>query len=156
MAHVYDQIDVAWSWNGDISTGRDGDIADTSEDYLISLSQDLHSVAASEIGDWELYLGIGAGLDEFIGEPNTKETANLIHDRLKVSLVSLGLVAEGDLSIRVVPVHIHKLLIVVKVNAVPTPWNSLVAGETLTVQLVFDFLEQGITFFEKTPWLSEH
>jgi hypothetical protein len=152
MTHVYDNVDLEWSWNGDLALNK-GDLADTSKDYLLSINQDVHMVAASSLGDWELYQGIGATLDEFMGEPNIKPTADAIHDRLKMSLVTLGVVAEEDLDVRIIPVHTNKVLIIVRISATPTPWNSLSSGEVNTVYLSFDFLEHGIVFFEKPPEL---
>lgn len=153
MAHIYDNVDLEWVWSGDF-VPYDGDLSDTTDDYLKSLLQDIHTVCASELQDWELYPGLAGGLGEFIGKPNSKSTGDLIHDRLKVAITSLGVVAEEDLNIRVIPVHIHKVLIIIRVNAVATPWNSLADGQLLVTQFVFDFIEQGITFFEKPPQLT--
>jgi len=150
MAHIYDNVDLEFSWNGDFGLA-DGDLADTEWDYLESLKQDIHMVCASALQDWEVYPSLGASIGDFVGEPNIKATADALHDRLKISIVSLGVVAEEDLLIKVVPVHIHKVLVIIKVNAIPTPWNSLANGEALVVKLVFDFMEQGIMFMESTP-----
>ncbi len=151
MAHIYDNVDLFWSWNGDFDWSEDGDLSDTSHDYLVSLQQDLHTIAASALQDWEIYPGLGAGLADYIGEPNTRAIADTIHDRLKMAIVSFGIVAEEDIQIKVVPVHIHKVFIVIKIDAIPTPWNSLTEGQTLTTQLLFDFMEQGVMFYPKTP-----
>ena len=153
MAGLYDNIDLWFSWNGDISLDK-GDIKDTSSDYLRSLIQDIHSVSASCLNDWEVYPNLAATLDDFIGEPNSKATCNAIHDRLRTAIVSLGVVSENDLNIRVIPVHIHRVLIIIRVDCIPTPWNGLDTTEALVTSLVFDFLEQGITFLEKVPELG--
>jgi len=150
MAAVYDNIDLRWVWNGDIDLAA-GDIADTSDDYLLSIRQDVHTVSASAFKDWELYEALGAGLDDFIGEPNNRDTASAIHDRLRITLVSLGIVQEEDLSIKLVPVHRHRVLIIVKLNALATPYNSLSDEQGLVISLVFDFLEHGTIFYERTP-----
>jgi hypothetical protein len=151
VAHIYDNTDLTFSWNGDLALGQDGDLGDTSWDYLESLRQDIHMVTASSLQDWEVYPGLGATLADFVGEPNIKATANAIHDRLKMAITTLGVVAEEDLLIKVIPVHINKVLILIKVNAIPTPWNALANGEVLSTQLIFDFMEHGIMFYEKTP-----
>ena len=156
MAHIYDNIDLEFSWNGDLGFGEDGDLADTSWDYLESLKQDIHMVTASSLQDWEVYPGLGATLGDFVGEPNIRSTANAIHDRIKMAIISLGVIAEEDLLIKVIPVHIHKVLILIKVDAIPTPWNSLANGETISIKLVFDFMEQGIMFYEKTPSMGDN
>jgi hypothetical protein len=154
MPNVYDDIDLAWAWNGDYLLGHTKDLEDTSNDGLRSLIQDIHTVAASAFRDWELYPNLGAGLDDFIGEPNIRSTAEAIHDRLRLAIVSAGIVLEEDLTVRVVPVHRNKLLIVVQVDVMPTPSNKMdSSGTTIRTALVFDFLEQGVFFLDKPPEL---
>lgn len=153
MAGLYDSNDLKFSWNGDFSISE-GDLTDTSDDGITSLIQDIQSVCNSSLKDWEAYPRWGATLDDFIGEANTKYTAGLIHDRLRTSIVSAGIVAETDLKIKVIPVHIHRVLIVIKVNAIPTNFNTLEYDQLVTVQLVFDFVEQGVVFLDKRPELG--
>lgn len=151
---MYDALDLAFSWNGDLDIGLDGDLKDTSDDYLKSILQDIHDVAASSLGDWELYPARTAGLDDFIGEPNNRSTADAIHDQLRMAIIGLNIVTEEDLSIRVIPVHIHKLLIVIRIAAISTPFNSLgIEQQSLVTYCVFDFIEQNVSFFEKVPQL---
>jgi len=146
---IYDDLDLAFEWNGDFNLGHSKDLKDTSRDGLDSLLQEIHTVAASALGDWEIYPKKGASLEDFIGEPNTRTTADQIHDRLRIAITSLGLVAEEDLHIRVIPVHMYRVLILIQVNATATENNSLAEEEGLVTQLVFDFLEQGIFFLDK-------
>lgn len=154
MANIYDDIDAKFNWNGDYDLGPDGDIADTSSDGLLSLRQDLHTICASSLRDWELYPGLGATLDDFVGEPNNRTTAEAIHDRLKISIVSAGIVQDGDLDIKIVPVHRSKVLIIIKINAAATPFNKLEVGQRLATALVFDYMEQGMYFLDKNPMIA--
>ena len=138
---VYDDIDLDFDWNGDFKLGHDKDLADTSHDQLLSLRQQLHDICASMLNDWEVYPRRTAGLDTFIGEPNISRTADRLHDGMRIAIVSAGIVKEEDLDIRIIPVHIHKLLIMIKILATPTSNNNL--NETgLVVKLVFDFLTE--------------
>lgn len=150
---IYDENDISFSWNGDFLVSADYDLADTSTDALLSLLQQIHDICASSLRDWEFYPSRAATLSDFVGEPNTKETGDAIHDRLRISIVSAGLVAEEDLEIRIIPVHIHRVLVIIKINAVSTYANNLEIGEPLITSLVFDFMEQGIFFLDKTPKL---
>lgn len=150
---IYDTIDLKWAWNGDFELGHDKDLADTSSDGLTSLIQELHTIGASDQGDWEIYERLGSGLADFVGEPNTRQTGEAIHDRIRLAITSFGLVAEEDLDIRVLPINRYKILIVIKVNATPTVNNNLEDSGGLITALVFDFLEQGVTFLEKPPQL---
>ena len=152
MASVYDTVDLYWLWNGDYDIDK-GDIRDTNEDHLQSLAQEVQDIAASALNDWANYPQKGATLDDFIGEPNSRRTGDSIHDRLRLALISAGIVRDQDLRIRVVPVHIYKILIVVMIDAVPTAFNKLNRQDKVAVHLVFDFLERGVFFLESAPKL---
>ena len=140
MASDYSDIDLRFTWNGDFSLGGDGDLADTSDDLLESLKQELQTVSKSEAGDWEMYSSYASTLSDFVGFPNTKPTADAIHDRLRSAIISNSLVLEDDLNIKVIPVHRHKVLIIIRVNAVPVAGSSL-EGNQLVTSLLFDFTE---------------
>lgn len=154
MSGVYDALDAAWSWRGDFLPSDTNDLKDTSEDFLLSLCDQLHIVCASALKDWEIYPNRGATLDDFIGEPNTRTTGSHIHDRLRVAITSAGLVEEEDLDIKVFPVTNFKVVIVIRVSAVPTAYNKISAGEKIQVSLVFDSSEQQVSFLGLTPVLK--
>jgi hypothetical protein len=99
-----------------------------------------------------MFPGIGASLSDFIGEPNTRQTANLLHDRLRMAIVSLGLVNEEDLDIKIVPTHRTEVAIFIRVAALSTPYNSLRNGELLTVTFLYDYMDlnSGV-FFLASP-----
>lgn len=153
MASNYDTVDLVWHWCGDYSIGTDGDLADTKDDHLTSLKQDVHTIAASSLQDWENYPGLGATLDDFLGEPNNQATAAAVHDRLKISLISANVVEEEDLAIRVIPVHANKVLIVIGISAIPTAFNSLDEDGKIVTSLVFDTMEQQVFFLDRVPVL---
>jgi hypothetical protein len=90
-----------------------------------------------------------------VGEPNNRATASEVHDRLRIAITSMGFVAESDLDIKVVPISIHKQMVIIRVNAVPSAWNSLSNGELLVTSFLFDTIEQTVTYFERTPVLIE-
>jgi len=151
LANNYDNIDLYWGWSGDFAIDKKGDLKDTTYDAIRSLLQDIHTVCASSLNDWEFYPNLGATLDDFCGEPNTQTTAAAVENRLKVSLIAAGIVNEEDLAIRVIPVHTHRILIVIGVNTLATAFNSLEPGDKLVTSLVFDTVEQQVTFMEQTP-----
>ena len=153
MPHNYDTIDLRWTWNGDYAIDTKGDLKDTVEDGLLSLKQELHTIAASELGDWEVYPGLGATLSDYVGEPNSRETANAINDRLRVAITTAGIVLEEDLDIKVVPIHRHRVLVIIRVNAMSTANNDLENNRLAVTALLFDFLEHGIWVLDKVPEL---
>ena len=152
MPGYYDEIDLSFGWNGDLQQSS-GDVKDTSSDSLQSLLDQIHSIAASMFGDWDIYPNRAAGLDDFIGEPNTRFTGDRLRERMFISLVGAELVDQDDLDVRVIPVHINKVLIVVKIYALPTAFNQLESGKALQTTIVFDSLEQQVFFLDKTPRL---
>jgi hypothetical protein len=147
MPANYDRIDFEWSWNGDYGISSDGDIGDTSRDQIQSLVQEVQSIISSSLNDWEEYPGIGANLDAFVGEANTKETSRLLRLRVKDALIFNNIVREDDLEIKIVPVGIHSVLIVLRIAALATPNNSL-DQNSMVVSLIYDYTERGVFFLE--------
>ena len=152
MPNLYDEIDLAFSWNGDFDVSAEGDLLDTSNDTLLSLRQEIHTIMASDLNDWELYPGYAATLSDFIGEPNNQNTAAAIHDRIRMALTANGVILESDLRIKVIPVHRHKVLVTIKVSAIPTTYNRL-QQESYVTALVFDYMEHSVFFLDKVPTL---
>lgn len=142
MASNFDSIDLDFTWDGDLLLHDDGDLKDTSEDLLLSLRNEIQSIVKSNAGDWRESLEHGASLDDFIGDSNSRETARLIQDRVEQSLRILGRLS--DFSVRVVPVHIHRVLIIVSVSVMATPENRMRAGDSVVVSFLYDYLEKGI------------
>jgi len=154
VAGNYDEIDIQFAWNGDILLDR-GDIKTTQEDGLQSLEDQIRIIVSSSLGDWEIYPGKGAGIDDYVGYPNTKSTGDAIHDRVRLAIVSAGLVKEEDLEIKIIPVHIHRILIVVRINALPSAVNRLSTGEVLQTAMIFDTSERQVFFLDKSPILTQ-
>lgn len=149
----YDHIDASFGYNGDFDIYA-GDIKSTSKDALQSVLDQVHTIAASAINDWLIYPNKGATLDDFIGEPNTRATGSRIRDRLFLALVGSEIVSAQDLDVKVVPVHINKVLIIVKIKAMATEFNQLKQGETLQTTIVFDSSERQVFFLDTTPILN--
>lgn len=142
----YDHIDSDFTWDGDFIIDSKGDLQDTSDDALRSLLTEIHTICRSEFGDWEKHPLHGANLSEFRGEPNTRATANTLRERLTYSISTIGLVSVNDLAIRIVPVHAHRILIILTIRAAATPNNSLDTGDNLIVSFTYDSLEDSIFF----------
>tara|TARA_Y100000310_G_scaffold234993_1_gene238014 strand:+ start:12771 stop:13235 length:465 start_codon:yes stop_codon:yes gene_type:complete len=148
MPANYDSVDLSFTWNGDYEFDG-GDLADTSDDHIQAFQQDLATIVASSEQDWENYPYRAAGVDDWVGEPNTRRTAIALKERVNIALVSSGVVADGDLTVKVVPVHIHRVLIVLGIKALATQFNSLEVGSRLTVALLFDSMEHQVSFLDK-------
>lgn len=103
------------SEDGDIVLDYAGDIMlAEGTDYVIqSVRNRLKSVTV----DW-FYDNIGADLIDFLGYPNSRETADAIKERIVSSLTHDGLIAEEDLFVRIVPIDSVTLNIFVFVKTV--------------------------------------
>lgn len=143
---LYDSVDLDFSWDGDYIIGPDGDLGDTSYDLIQSFINEVRTVVKSDFNDWSKQPNIGARLLEFKGEPNTRDTASLIKDRLQTKLESNNLIKSGDLSITITPVHVHQILIVLRIQADSTSGNSLQLGQPVVVTLIYDSAENSIFF----------
>jgi hypothetical protein len=149
MAIIYDSVDLEYSWNGDFQPGQDGDLADTSDDQIRSLEQEIQTIANSALGDWEEHPTFASSLDDFVGEPNNRDTAAALANRLRTALISNNIVAAGDLSIRIIPIGVSKVMITIAVVAASTPNNSIIEGQAAVVALLYDYVEHGISFIDK-------
>jgi hypothetical protein len=146
MGSYYDMVDVAWGWNGDILPSPQGDIEDTAGVTIQSLIDQISIVVSSSLNDWAIYPSRGTSIEDFVGEANDRNTADRVHDRVRISLVSAGTVNEEDLEVRVVPISIHKLMVIIFVDALSTATNSLENNGPVKVALVFDTAQRQVFF----------
>ena len=144
MAGLYDGIDVRWSWGGDLLLGSDGDLADSESDQIQYLVDMIQTIVQGDVDDWEEHPSLGANLSDFIGEPNNRETGDKISKRVKIAIVTAGIASAQDTTVRVVPIDSSTVMILVKINAIPTANNSINVESGVVTSSVFDFSERGI------------
>ena len=142
----YDTIDLDFTWDGDFVKGLDGDLGDTSDDFIRSLMNEIRDLVKSDFGDWEKDPHFAADLNDFKGEPNTKKTGKTIEERVKSRITSAPLVQGQDVQVKVVPVHVNQILIAIRIQAIATPGNSLKLGEPIVVSFLYDSTEHDIFF----------
>lgn len=130
------------SWDGDLLRSESGDIQTTEGDYLLSFKNQIFKRVKSDLKDWRDNPEIGADLGDFVGEPNTRENGKLMEDRIRASL--LDIVASSDLTVRVVPIGIHRVLVNLRVQVLATPLNAMRPGEQITVDFIYDYFERGV------------
>ena len=143
---IYDAIDLEWMWDGDFARGKDGDLKDTSYDLIQALIQEIQAVVKSDIGDWKEHPTLAAGIKDYQGEPNTRKTGDAIKNRVISILTSHNIVKRGDLDVRVIPVHIHEVLIMIKVNATATSGNSLELGQPIVMSFIYNSVEDSVWY----------
>lgn len=119
---------------------------DTSDDTIQALIQEIQSVVRSKFKDWKAHPSFAASLQEFRGEPNTRAVGKKIEDKIFSVLVNHNVVRPEDLTVKVVPVHIHQVCIFIKINALATPQNSLVLGQPIVTTLIYDSVEDSVFY----------
>jgi len=144
MPQIYDRTDLAWSSRGDFIIGHNGDIMDTYADPLRSLYQEVRTRVMSVIGDWKNYPDLGANLEDFVGEPNTKIVAESIKIRMSSSIVRNGLVNNADLQIKYAPIDVDKIMFRISIKVASTARNG--GSDHLGVSFLYDYSENHAYF----------
>ena len=144
MAKNYDKTDLVWTSRGDYVISHDGDIMDTERDPLRSLVQEIKTRAGGDLGDWSAFPDLGASLSDFVGEPNTKITAESIKIRLIAALAKYGFIDIKDLKIQYLPFDREKILLRISINVAPTVENA--NSEILTLHSIYSYEENQVSF----------
>lgn len=142
MALNYDSNDLMVTSRGGFIIGHDGDLLDTLSDPLRSLFQEIRTRVMSSIGDWSIYPSLGASIEDFIGEPNNKLTAESIKIRIISSLTKNGFINSADLMVKYTPVDINRILFRVSVKVAPTSLNG--NSTTLTISALYNYSENNV------------
>ena len=103
------ETDICLSYAGGGIITDDGDLKLTRD--LDALSREVSRIVRTINPAWEIYPNIGAGIEEFVGEPNTRGTALEITKRLNYILNQNQIAYPGRLFARVVPSGDESLLI---------------------------------------------
>jgi hypothetical protein len=137
------QIDLQWSWNGDLEIDEVGDLADTSSSSLKSFIQEAATRVRSDLYDWEMHPELGASLSDLVGEPNDEITAKEGRAKIISALTKGGLCNANLVKVRYMPVSRHQILYNVLFDF-PLTEKEKEEGE-LRFALLFDTSQQGIT-----------
>jgi len=147
---------LTFTYDGDYTVGKDGDLGDTSADLIQSKIQEIQSIIKSEVGDWKAHPSFATTLSDYRGEPNTRETGKAMEQRVKSSLISNNVVRPEDLDVRVTPIGIHEVAIFIRVNAMATNRNSLELGQPVVVAVVYNSVEDSVWFKPQDQREREH
>ena len=142
MPKTYDGADYLWSWRGDYVVDEEGDIASTEYDPLRAVVQDIRDILSTNAGDWKLYLDRGASLSDFVGELNSKITAENIKIRIIGSLIKTGTVSFEDIKVKYMPIDNDKLMIRINLSVTPTAENF--GSEDLKIDFVYSYSENNV------------
>lgn len=118
---LYQAVDICVTPSGDLSIGSNRDFTLVSDKDV--LKQDIAFRLRTNIGEFIPHEDLGAGLDEIIGEPNTRETSQIGETKILKSLTYDARIARIDLNVRGVPVSNEAIMYYLFVNNGPGVWN---------------------------------
>lgn len=144
----YDAIDIEYTYCGDYEISSDGDFEDTASDQIQSLVQEIQTVCNSTIGDWEENPNYAASLNDYVGEPNNRDTARNLVDRIKTTLIGNNILRADDISINIIPINRYKVFILVQATVAATQNNSVLPNGRVVISIVYDYTEQGVSFID--------
>lgn len=145
MPQVKDDIDLFFNSSGDFALDSTGDIASTGSDMLLSFKQEIYNRLKSDLQDWSMYSWIGAGLSEIIGEPNSRETAEIGKEKIESALTIGAFLSAEDVNIKYIPVAKDALMYIIRVSVEPTPENNYT--DEVEVTLLLDINSHKITVY---------
>ena len=127
----YNEItDAYFTEAGDFFLSSTNDLEDTKNYAYRGFIQRLDGQLRSSRNDWRLQPAIGVGLVNMLGEPNTRESGEIVKNMVESQLMQSRMVGPSELTIDVLPVGPTQLAIAVLV----TPLSS--AGQ---VNLIYTY-----------------
>ena len=118
---IYTEVDIAVSASGDLCLASNRELSMVQGSGV--LKQDIAFRLRTNPGEFYPHLDVGAGLDELIGEPNTRITSKIGESKITNSLVYDGMVRNTDLYVRGVPISQEAIMYYVFVNNGDRQWN---------------------------------
>lgn len=123
----------------DIAMDADGDLIISNGDIKVHNGLDWFISEVTKIirttnPEWRSNQNVGASLEDFIGQPNTRETAGFIEERLYDKITAENIHIPGTLDVRVTPLSKSSISVLIRL---------LVQGEVQPItKIIFDF-EKG-------------
>jgi len=116
----------------DILFSYDEDIAFTSDDFFITtgidfMEREVFKLLITDENAWKMSPGLGASLEKFIGQPNTRETGEALKNWIKNKLKQT--VYPGVVEVRIVPSNYTQLV----------GFIDIYSGDTTFISIPFEF-----------------
>lgn len=127
--------DVLFGYDTDLHFENDDLMTTTGIDYI---EREIYKLLITQPGDWKADLGIGAGLNNFTGEVNSRQTAEKITSTLEEALKLT--VAPALAYVRVVPTAYESIMVFIDLYSED---NKIV-----TIPFQFDFVK-GFTKLDR-------
>ena len=104
--------ELALSDDADLVIDASGDLAVASAGQ--ALAEQIMVRLRTYPGDGQAMPGVGCPLEDFIGQPNTRETGEALETAVKDALTRDGFLTASEVEVTVVPVGETRLLIVIE------------------------------------------
>ena len=143
MPQLQDSVDLVWTTRGDIAISNEGDISDTLYDPLRSLYQEIITRIKSALDEWGVFPDVGASLGDLVGQPNNKETSELVKTRIIAALAKNGFINTNDIKVKCFPVSHDSLFIRVSVRVAPTALNG--NSDILVLDTLYNYSDNNIS-----------
>jgi len=108
MANAYTQQDIQITDDGDLVLSSNGDLKVATIDQ--TSKQDVILNLYTILGDMGALPFIGSRVIDFIGEPNSRQNAQLLQSEMLRALTANQRFFANDISIRIVPVNIDSIV----------------------------------------------
>ena len=128
---IYNNTDLKVTPSGDLSLFA-GDL-DTAYASGV-LQQDVSFRLRTDADDFIPHPDIGADMQSLIGEPNSREIAELGESKITHSLTKDGMVINSDLFVKAVPLSLEKIMYYVFINDGKVQMN-------VTPDVIFDMID---------------
>lgn len=100
--------DIKMTPDGDLSIkGNDLELVN-GHDWFI---QEVMKILKTNNPDWELHPNAGASLEDFVGQPNTRDVGRAMETRIYEKISEEGLNFPGKLTVRAVPLSTHEVYV---------------------------------------------
>lgn len=128
-------VDLYWTLDGDYEVGRDGDLRDTKFDDTRSMQQEIRTRLQSSFYDWATWPNGGANLQDLLGRPNNKLTAEEAKSRVISSLTQDGFLVAQNIKVRYLPVARDQIIFFIECRVKST---SIVDTRTIKTMIIYD------------------
>lgn len=114
--------DLYWTADGDLYVDPNGEggmyVATSYNDEILSSA--IIKRLSSTSGDWATAPELGADLIDFVGLPNTRETAAYIQARIESILIQDLLINSADINIEIMPSGENEITAILLVESIHT------------------------------------
>jgi len=97
--------------------------------------QEVTKILRTNNPDWNLHPNVGAGLDDFTGQPNTRAIGKAIENRIYDKITAEHIEFPGKLTVKVVPLTIDSIMVYVLLD---------VENETIPISKLAYNVQNGI------------